>query len=172
MSDFYEDTVMPNARTSEIVVQQFDDEILVYDMLSNKAHNLNPTSATVWEKCDGKTSIVNVVKTLEIEINAKLDKEFVLVALKGLAEVNLLEDKWNLSVFPKLSRRNILRRYALPALSIPVIMSLVTPISAQMGSCLGTGQTGCNITPCCPNNTCQAVVGPGGIITNLCVSTP
>ena len=40
----------PVARKSGLVVQEMPDEVLVYDLNSNKAHCLNQTAASVWKK--------------------------------------------------------------------------------------------------------------------------
>ncbi len=163
---------MPLAKSQDIVIQKTENETLVYDMKTHKACSLNQSIAYIWENCDGKTDIEIVIKNLEENLKAKLDNEFVIYALGRLEKASLLEGGKQGFEFPTMNRRSLLRKYAITGLSLPIIVSLVAPTSAQMASCLTTGQTGCNTTPCCPNNTCQAIVGPGGIITNQCVATP
>lgn len=41
----------------ELVVQEFEKEVLIYDLNNHKAYTLNETSSLVWRMCDGKTSI-------------------------------------------------------------------------------------------------------------------
>ncbi len=46
--------VFPIARKKDVVVQELPDEVLIYDLKSNKAMCLNEISAFVWHNCDGK----------------------------------------------------------------------------------------------------------------------
>ena len=41
----------PKSRTDNLVVQEMNDEVLVYDLDSNKAVCLNETAAIVWKSC-------------------------------------------------------------------------------------------------------------------------
>ena len=45
---------VPVARKQGLVVQEMPDEVLIYDLDTNKAHCLNQTAAFVWKSCDGK----------------------------------------------------------------------------------------------------------------------
>ena len=47
----------PKSRNNEIVVQEADKELLIYDLTTNKAMMLNETSAIIWQMCDGKTTV-------------------------------------------------------------------------------------------------------------------
>lgn len=47
----------PEARHSNIVVRELEDELLIYDLLIHKAYCLNQTSAMVYRLCDGKSSV-------------------------------------------------------------------------------------------------------------------
>ena len=47
----------PKSRNYEIVVQEADKELLIYDLTTNKAMMLNETSAIIWQMCDGKTTV-------------------------------------------------------------------------------------------------------------------
>jgi hypothetical protein len=46
---------LPIARNADIVVQTLGKEVLIYDLNTHKAYNLNETSAIVYQACDGKT---------------------------------------------------------------------------------------------------------------------
>ncbi len=142
---------LPKARIKEIVVQSFENEVLVYDLSSNKAHHLNKTISTVWEHCDGKTTTKEIAEILSKELKTKIEEDFVWIALDELNKVNLLETEIHKSDFTKLSRRKVLLRYALPAVSIPMVMSLIAPTAVHSQSC--TAQLGqpCSLggVPCC-----------------------
>ena len=55
----------PMARQNGIVVQEMPDEVLVYDLDSNKAHCLNQSAALVWKSCDGTNTVGDIVKQFD-----------------------------------------------------------------------------------------------------------
>lgn len=55
----------PVARQSGLVVQEMPEEVLVYDLETNKAHCLNQSAAFVWKSCDGKNSVMDIVREFE-----------------------------------------------------------------------------------------------------------
>lgn len=56
--------IKPLARSADIVVQEFGNEVLIYDLRINKAFNLNETSTLVWQLCDGHKSISEIADDL------------------------------------------------------------------------------------------------------------
>lgn len=54
----------PKNRKNDIVIQELKDEILIYDLTTNKAYCLNETSAAVWNFCDGQSSVSDITKQL------------------------------------------------------------------------------------------------------------
>ena len=47
---------LPRSRNTDVVVNELGDEILVYDLITHKAYNLNKTSSIVYQACgDGLT---------------------------------------------------------------------------------------------------------------------
>ena len=55
----------PIARQNGLVVQEMPDEVLVYDLDTNKAHCLNGSAALVWKSCDGNNTVADIVKQFE-----------------------------------------------------------------------------------------------------------
>ncbi|MBA3352846.1 MAG: PqqD family protein, partial [Blastocatellia bacterium] len=53
-------TQCPIARKNGLVVQEVPDEVLVYDLETNKAHCLNQSAAMIWRSCDGKNSVSEI----------------------------------------------------------------------------------------------------------------
>ena len=47
----------PVARQNALVMQDVDDELLIYDLQTDKAHCLNRSAVLVWKLCDGTNSI-------------------------------------------------------------------------------------------------------------------
>jgi hypothetical protein len=45
----------PISRQNNIVTQEVESELLIYDLVENKAFCLNETSAFVWQNCDGNS---------------------------------------------------------------------------------------------------------------------
>ncbi|MCB1023407.1 MAG: PqqD family protein [Acidobacteria bacterium] len=160
---------MPRSRDEDIVVQEVGDEILVYDLKTNRAHHLNQTISIVWKQSDGNTPLAEIARILSGKLNTRIEEDFVLMALAELKKIDLLDESAAETGIAGISRREIFFKYALPAIAFPVVVSLVTPASAQVqGSCLGVGQINCfnQNTPCCPGLTCipqqqGGVVGPG-----------
>ncbi len=146
----------PMARQTGLVVQEMPDEVLVYDLDTNKAHCLNQSAAFVWKSCDGSNSIMDIVKQFESNGRGKVTEDFVWLAIDQLNENGLLENK----VAPKFagqSRRQVLKTIGLASMvALPVIASLVAPQKA-LGtlSCVCTNngmcatQTGCQSTTFC-----------------------
>ena len=47
----------PKARTANIVVSEYKDEFLIYDLKTHKCHSLNSTAYAVWKNADGEKTI-------------------------------------------------------------------------------------------------------------------
>jgi hypothetical protein len=142
----------PRARTAELIVQELDDEILVYDAGRATAHCLNRTAGLVWRWSDGKTSVAEMARrlrrTLPLETKGPT---LVREALRCLQRAHLLEGP----MIPSGSRREALRRLgrlAGAAAILPVVTTIVAPTAAEAASCVPIGQP-CTTSPqCCLNN--------------------
>lgn len=139
---------MPLARTKDIIVQEVDDECLVYDLKTNKALCLNTVSAEIWKRCDGTTTVQEVAEILGKRMDIKLQEDFVWLAIADLEKNKLLEKQVAPpSDFENLSRRKVLVKYALPSLMLPIVASIVAPSAVQ-------AQSGMVPTPTCqPSGT-------------------
>src|SRR5579864_3203567 len=60
----------PVARSESLIVEELDEEILVYDQLNARAHCLNGTAARVWRACDGSTSVADLSAQLGLDTDA------------------------------------------------------------------------------------------------------
>jgi Coenzyme PQQ synthesis protein D (PqqD) len=146
----------PMARQSGLVVQEMPDEVLVYDMDTNKAHCLNQSAAFIWKSCDGSNSVIDIVKEFESNGRGKVTEDFVWLAIDQLNENGLLQNK----VAPRFqgqSRRQVLKTIGLASLvALPVIASLVAPKSALgANSCNCSSSAQCGVAPNlgCPSTT-------------------
>jgi len=150
--------VLPKARAStDFLVEELGDEVLVYDQQSHRAHCLSPEAAALWRICDGVRSFEEATTTL-----------------RGLPSGTTLEgllsqlEQAGLVVSPKprinRSRRALIGKAAVAAgvvLASPVIFSIVAPSVAKAASCGTKG------LPCCANNTCD-----GQANSKNCVKAP
>jgi dTDP-D-glucose 4,6-dehydratase len=67
----------PLARQKGLVVQEIPDEVLVYDLDSNKAHCLNKSAAFVWKSCNGSNSVTDIIRQFELYGGGKVTEDFV-----------------------------------------------------------------------------------------------
>lgn len=151
--------VVPKARKENLVVQELNGEVLIYDLDTNKAFCLNEASMRVWQACDGNKNVSEIRSALSKQFNSQINDDFVWLALDQLKKENLIENKDEVVAdFNGMSRREVIRKVGIASvIALPLISSLVAPpaISAQSVSC----NTGTSCT--CPNgtgtgNTCKA----------------
>jgi DNA-binding MarR family transcriptional regulator len=131
----------PLARSQGLVVEELGEELLVYDLETDRAHSLYPEAAQVWRSCDGGTSVESLAARLE------LDAETVGRALDELEACDLLE-----SAAPPAggSTRRELTVRAVKAGALvaaaPLIVSVTAPSPASAvtpGQCAGFSSTTC-----------------------------
>lgn len=129
----------PKARQSNIVVQSFEKEILIYDLQINKAYCLNETSALVWQLCDGENTISDISQKISGKLKTNVPEEFVWLALDGLKKDNLLEKSHSFEIkFNGSNRREIIKKVGLTSMiALPLIVSVVAP-SASMAQSGGS----------------------------------
>lgn len=142
---------IPIARKENLVIQEMSDEVLVYDLKTNKAHCLNQTAALIWRACDGKNSIENIVGDLEKQTGGKVSEDFIWLAIDQLNEKNLFAEE----VAPKFAgqnRRQVLKKIGLASMiALPIVASLTAPTAAFAVACSGIQVSciGCDDgTPC------------------------
>jgi hypothetical protein len=151
---------LPFARTDQLIVQEVPNEVLVYDLDRHKAHCLNRTSAIVWKHCDGQTTVGQLARLLEREMNTPVETDVVWLALKQLEKFHLLQER--VPQAKGVSRRDLILKYAPATLAVPLILSISSPTAAQAAStppppadpCIANpGAIGC---PCVTNAQCDS----------------
>ena len=150
----------PCARKAGLVIQDMPDEVLVYDLDTNKAHCLNKSAAFVWRSCDGKTSISDIARLFEIQTGDKVSDDFVWLALDQLNENSLLESEVKAS-FAGRSRREVIKKIGLASMvALPIVASLVAPKTAMAAvSCNCTGPGDCITQTMCASTVNCNVMG-------------
>jgi hypothetical protein len=151
----------PQRRKSDVIVVELDSEVLIYDQKTNKAYNLNKTSAMIWELCDGKHSLSEISCILGEKLNAAVDDGLVWLALEQLRETDLVENEVALpESLTGLSRRQAIRKVGLAAvITLPFISSMIAPIPAHAAS---TPLTPTNQPINVPLFAPTPIPGPGG----------
>jgi hypothetical protein len=163
-----------SARSDGLVVEELDDELLIYDRKYHRAHCLSVTAARVWRALDGATDAERLAAMLELSI------ETVVAALEELDRVELLEAKAVLVLDGAgngdgLTRRQ-LAKLGTAAAAGWMIVSITVPSAAwaasptpffcslySTSSC-GGGNQGCgSIAGCC----CCCQKG-GGLVPPSC----
>ena len=167
--------IKPLARKSDIVIQEFGDEILIYDLRANKAFNLNQTSTLIWQLSDGDKTIAEIAEDISKKLSSPVNEEFVWLALEQLRKEKLVENDTEIAgLYQGVSRREIIRRVGLGTLvALPLVSSLVAPmaITAQSGAVCAVGTCRCPNTVATNGTTCEGnssapSVPPGTVYVN------
>lgn len=128
--------IFPVARQRDILVQSIENEVLVYDLKTNKALCLNITSAAIWQFCNGKNSIADIASHFQTQSNQPVPVELVEITLEKLSKENLLENYQPANLMNKKSRREMIRKVGLAtAMALPIITSIVAPSAVAAASC-------------------------------------
>jgi hypothetical protein len=180
--------VAPLSRKNDIVVQDLNGEVLIYDLKLNKAFCLNETSALVWQACDGNKSVDEISRSISKQMNQPANDDLVWLALDQLKQENLLENSEEVVAnFDGMSRREVIRKIGLGTMiALPFVTGLIAP-SATMAQSLaaicaaqgcdcadafvianppGTQCTGGNLATACPTAACRCFVRDNDPIGN------
>ncbi len=155
--------IKPTARKNDLVIQHSDNEVLVYDLKTNKAACLNETAAFVWHNCNGSNAIADIAQALGRKTNSDVNNDVVWLAIDELSKHKLLEDEVAAEYsFTGVSRRDVIKKIGLGTMiALPVIATLVAPMAVHAASCAVvscTSNPGCNTQPA----GCQNCVGAPG----------
>ena len=131
----------PARRDTDLRIEDFHNELLVYDLRSHRAHSLNPIAAAVWRACDGTKDVAAIADAVSQTSGTAADEAVVWQALEALDAADLLDRRFNRSADP--SRRRVLTQIGWAA-AIPLVLSITipTPTHAQSGPTGPTGPTG------------------------------
>lgn len=114
---------LPEARKDRLVIQDLPEEILVYDLNTNKAHCLNETAAFVWKTCNGNNSVAEITKLFEKKSGDQISEDFIWLAIDQLNDKKLLKTGLD-SRFNGKSRREAIKKIGMATvISLPVVTS-------------------------------------------------
>lgn len=158
----------PCSRVKDLIIQEFEEEVLVYDLIIQKAYCLNKTSAIVWQECDGTKSIKQIARHISSKLNSPISEDFVWLAVYGLKKENLLEKIDFPNIFNGVPRREAIKKIGLSSMvALPIVSSMIAPtvIMAASGICTNPALG----APCTTNAECQARFGDTvSVCTNNC----
>lgn len=146
-------SIYPSARHSNLVVEELQNEILIYDSENVQASCLNPTASLVWKYADGKTSVSEIASKMSRDLGSTVDPKVVYYALEQLDKRKLLLERGTIpSQYKQMSRRDFLVRAGIvgAAVAIPVIISVGAPTPAMANTGIACG------LPCTPQDTCAS----------------
>lgn len=147
---------IPKARFENIVVQELQDEVLIYDLVSHKAHCLNASAAFVWRNCDGHTTSDQIASAFAANWKSSSPQDFVALAIRQLHDSQLLQHPASTS--PRSpSRRQLLKKLGVAsAVALPLVQSLVAPTKLYASvNCVCVNNADCQAQVGCPSMTCN-----------------
>ena len=161
-------SIKPAARREQLVVQELNGEILIYDLKIDKVHSLNETAATVWQFCDGMKSIEEISCLMTQKFKKPISEGLVVLALDHLNRENLLLGY--ASTFSSLSRREAIKKIGLGAtVALPLVSTLIAPTATMAQS--GAAAT-CSIGTACTCSVANTINLTTGVNCRTLGGTP
>ncbi len=162
----------PRSRSGDVVVQHIDGEILIYDLRIDKAYCLNPTSAAVWQHCDGANTVARIRELVSADLGSKVSDDLIFLALDQFRKTDLVDSApFPISTIPELSRREIVKRIGAASLvALPILVSLTAPVAVHANSLCMTLVGGCQ----CglgDNQPAGNFCTPSGLFSMACADT-
>lgn len=163
-------TNLPQSRQSNIVVQELENEILIYDLKTNKAYSLNETSAMIWQLCDGQKTVTEISQSLAGKLKQPITEDVIWLALDQFKRDNLLENNDQFEIdFNGLSRRQVMKKIGLASMMmIPLISSVIAPTAATAASGGFALTAACTSNSQCRSNNCIACSGSSCAGSSTC----
>jgi hypothetical protein len=129
----------PLARTDDVLTEEVDGEVLVYDTTREILCRLNSSAALVWRTCNGERTIEEITAIVTERLGDFADEDLVLVALDNLVAHDLLLSGYEprAAAESRLSRRRFIGRVGVvgaAAAAIPVVHTMVVPTPAAAQS--------------------------------------
>ena len=121
----------PRAREEGLIIKYLPEEVLVYDLVREKAHCLNPTAALVWKYCDGDKTARQIKDAMEQETQTRIDERLVWLALEQLEAFDLIVGEIQRPATLKdMSRRELIRRVGVTAVAAAKYVEAASPVKS------------------------------------------
>lgn len=124
-------------RKLDLELEDMGEELIVYDPSTETASCLNSVARTVFEACDGSTTVAEVSQRLA---SGDCSEDMVLLTLAELGEKGLLE-----TPAEGYSRRDFFARWGKLVAVLPLVASIAAPEAARAASG-GSGPGGTTAT--------------------------
>lgn len=163
----------PLSRKKDLLTQETNGEIIVYDLNTDKAFCLNETSAIIWNLCNGENSVSEISAEIGKKLRSSANEDLVWLAIDQLKRDNLLangEELENKS-FEGLSRREVIKKVGLGTMiALPIVTGLITPKAIHASSTCSADPGNLNLCSCSTGSVNQQgqVCTPGGGLGNGC----
>ena len=135
----------PRTRSTQLLVEELVDELLIYDVERNEVHCLNGMAVRVWALCDGERTPSEIARALNSDLEPEVVETMVWSALDQFAERHLLEEVQDkpLDVYKPegMTRRQMILRLSAAVALLPLVDSIVSPEAALAQSLATTGPT-------------------------------
>jgi len=122
----------PQRRQAGIKVEDFEGEVLVYDLDRHSAHCLNGIAVAVWQQADGSASVEEIASRIAAAEGRATDETLVWRALEELDRAALLETPLPAETVDT-DRRRVIGRLGWAA-AIPLVLSIAVPKPAYAQS--------------------------------------
>jgi hypothetical protein len=124
----------PQARREGLVIEESEDELLVYDLERHKAHCLERTAALIWQQCDGQSTLPTIIKRLQEQHRLVIDEDVIWITLRRLDRARLLQErvKAPAGLAQRASRRDMMRKVAV--IGGLAVFSILAPTAAEAAS--------------------------------------
>lgn len=124
------------------LVQEFENEVVVYDQDNHSVYHLNEAAAAAWELCENCNSIFELTQQLAKKTGLPADDQVTRLALSELRDAKLIEGSLDDRVEHVISRRQLTQSLGRAAIALPAIAAMVAPTAAMAQSAPQTTGTG------------------------------
>jgi hypothetical protein len=161
--------LFPLARSRGLKIEEFDDELVVYDVERDRAHSLHAVATAVWRRCDGRTSVEEISRAAGEALGLPPNLDVTWEALRQLDMIGLLEAPPQEPGGEAVARRRALRQLGrAAAVIVPFVASMAIPTAAYAQSPGTPGPTG----PTGPTGATGATGAHGGQTGSLGAGGP
>ena len=149
----------PKTRNKDLVVQEFANEVLIYDLTINKAFCLNQTSAMIWQLSDGTKTVSQIGEIVSRKLKTPFSDDLIWLALDQFKRDKLLEKSGEIEInFNGLNRRQVIKKVGLASMvMLPIISSIIAPTAAMAQSGGLALLAACNSPTQCQSQHCASV---------------
>lgn len=126
----------PISLKNNVLVQQLDKELLLYDLSRDKVFCLNETSLMVWNLCDGKNTVEDIRREISLRLKTNISEEMIWLALDKLKNEQLLSNHQGFRInFNGLNRREVIKNAGFATMvALPLISAVISPTAAAAQS--------------------------------------